>query len=498
MARLAPRFCASILALALSLAPVFAGETAPLDAAVEPLFALDMSPGMSVAAVRGSEIVYQRGFGFRDLEARRPVAPDTIFYIASTTKSFTAFAMALLHHQRRLDLDAPLSLYLPSLRLKPPLSADQITLRNLLTHTHGIAGGGPVGFRTAFSGDYDRMLLLKLLETYEPSPQGRSFVYGNLGYNIASLALDARFKTGWKNLIVREVLAPLGMKDTTASISKADRSRLAQPYAANGKGYDRLRYSKTDTTMHAAGGHVSTARDLARWIQVHLNGGRVGGRQRFPAQVVAEARRQQATQDRTVRGIHRYGWGLGWDLGTYEGDTLVHRPGSYPGFYSHVSFMPERGVGVVVLTNEDTTGAALADVAAMAIYDTLLAKPNLEARRSELVERTRQLAATGRQRIAEDRAKRQARPQRLNHPLGAFAGTYFNAALGCLKWKVEGERLRAKIGAAESLAEVYDSEKNQLRVELAGGGEVVAFSFQDGKAVSLTYAEQVFLRQDCR
>ena len=100
------------------------------DVFIEKAFALDMTPGMAVSVVKGNDLIYAKGFGYADIEAKRLVTPETMFYIASTTKSFTAFAAALLHHRGKLDLDKPLSLYLPKLRLQSPLSADDITLRD--------------------------------------------------------------------------------------------------------------------------------------------------------------------------------------------------------------------------------------------------------------------------------------------------------------------------------------------------------------------------------
>ncbi len=106
------------------------GRLAPeLDPLVEELFSLDLSPGLAVAVVTGDELAYARGFGYADMETGRPVTPETLFYIASTTKAFTALAAALLDHRELLDLDAPISRYVAELELQPPLSADEITVR---------------------------------------------------------------------------------------------------------------------------------------------------------------------------------------------------------------------------------------------------------------------------------------------------------------------------------------------------------------------------------
>ncbi len=463
-----------------------------LDSFIEKAFALDLTPGMAVAAIQGSDVIYARGFGYADLQSRRPVSPETMFYIASTTKSFTAFAAAILDDRGELDLDNTVGSYLPNLRLQSPLSADDITMRDLLTHTHGIEGGGPVVFRTAYTGMHTHEQLVELLSAYGPASGGRSFNYGNIGYNIASFAMDASLGISWKELLQREVFKPLGMNSTSAYLSKIDPHRLAMPYVAEEKGYRRLHYAKSDANMHAAGGHVSTVLDLAKWLQAHINSGRIAGKQVFPEKVVAETHRKQADQDRNFANFHRYGWGLGWDLGTYEGDTLIHRFGSFSGFRSHVSFMPKQQIGVVVLVNEGRLGSFLADMVACSIYDRLLEKPGLD----EKLEQFQMHAARGRERIGQDKARRAARPQKLPHPLATYAGIYENDEFGRMEWHIVDGKFEVKMGLLRSPVEVYNGEQNQLRVALTGRGEVVGFSIQGDLAESLTYADRKFVRID--
>jgi CubicO group peptidase (beta-lactamase class C family) len=240
--------------------------TQKLEPFIAEAFAVDLSPGMAVAVIQGRDVVYAQGFGYADLATQRRVTPETMFYIASTTKSFTAFAAALLHARGKLDLDAPVSRYLPDLKLQAPLSADSISMRALLTHTHGIDNNGPVVFRTAFSGVYTNAQLIELLRAHGPAENGRDFRYGNIGYNVAGLAMDAALGRSWKDVLQQEIFKPLGMENTNGYISKVDKHRLAMPYAAEEKGYRPLPYAKSDANMHAAGGHVSTVFDLAEWL----------------------------------------------------------------------------------------------------------------------------------------------------------------------------------------------------------------------------------------
>ncbi len=468
-----------------------------LDPTVTALFGLGLAPGMAVAAVQNGEIVYARGFGVTDVTTKRPVDADTEFYIASTTKSFTALTAALLARRGVVDLDAPITRYLPGVKLHDGIDPNRVTLRTLLTHTHGISNDGPVTFRTAFSGEFTNDLLLRLLSVHPPAKSGYAFEYGNIGYNVAGLVLEAVTKTGWKELVEREVLKPAGMAHTTAYISRVKEDQLAMPHWPNDDaGFRRIYNAKRDSNMHAAGGHESTARDLARWIEAHLDRGQIDGRQVFPAEVIAESHRLEAVQDRAFGPYQRYGWGFGWDLATYEGDTLVSRFGSFYGAYrSHVSFMPQRGVGVVVLVNNGASGSTLADLVATYLYDRLLEKPGAEEKWSKTLAGVPAQAEMMRKKMAEDRARRAARPQTLPHPVAAYAGEFESPELGRMRWNVKDGKLEVTMGALWSPVETYDATKNQVRVELTGGGEVISFEFDGSKAVALTYNNFRFERR---
>lgn len=496
--RLASSLTIITCCLGLLAAPGRAGEienaTTKLHPFMEQAFATGLTPGMAVAVVQGEEIIYAEGFGYADVETQRTVTPETMFYIASTSKSLIAFAVAMLDHKGKLDLDGNLSGYIPGLKLHSLLVPDEITMRHLLTHTHGIGNQGPVTFRLAYTGEHTNELLLDLLRFHEPAENSRSFSYGNIGYDVAGLAMDAKFGESWKDIIQQEVLQPLGMASTTARLSDAKPDRLAMPYMPAKDGFKRVQYVKFDKNMHAAGGHLTTVLDLAKWVEVHINGGRLDGKQVFPTAVVAETHRQQAEQDRQFGNFHRHGWGLGWDLGTYDGDTLIHRFGSFPGFRSHVSFMPAHKIGVIVLVNESIVGGRLADVVACYIYDRLLDKPKVDEKYEEILAEYKQQAAQMRIGFTKHEAERASRSQDLPLPLTAYAGVYENAQLGRMKWRVSGVKLEASMGPIKFPVEVYDAQLHKLRIDFLGRGEVVRFSISNGEAVGLTYRGYEFAR----
>jgi CubicO group peptidase (beta-lactamase class C family) len=436
-----------------------------------------LAPGLALSVVDRDWVVHASAFGVADRDTGRAVTPDTPFYIASSTKAFTALAVVRLADRGDLDLDAPLSRCLPRVKLRPPLSADTITIRNLLTMTHGIEDGGPVVFRTAFSGDYTTDGLFALLGTYGPSPTERAFHYGNLGYNILGLILEAKTKSSWKDVVRREVLEPAGMTRTSARISELDPDRIALPHRLLSDGWSRVDLAKSDATMHSAGGLFSSARDLGRLVAAELGGGMIEGARVFPAGTIAATQKAGVEQSREFGPFHRFAWGLGWDLSRYEGDLVVGRSGGFAGYFAHPSFMPERGIGVAVLVNGEDPATSAANLVATYVYDRLLEKPELERTYAERLAALESKAAAYRAHLPEELGRRTARQKPLPHALAEYAGLYENPRYGRMEWRVVGGGLEVRAGSARARAEVFDAAANQLRVELMESGDVVTFRF---------------------
>jgi CubicO group peptidase (beta-lactamase class C family) len=451
-----------------------------------------VAPGIVVVVVKDSRVILLKSFGYADLEAKRPVTPQTVFYIASSAKPFFALTTALLDHKGMIDLNAPLSRYLPDVKLQPPLSPDTIKLRSLLTHTHGIAEG-PVNFRMSFSGQGTSSELRELLGTHAASKTRNEFAYSNLGYQVASLALESALKDSWKEIVERTVFRPLGMTNTTTFMSRVKADRLATPYVTGAGDYTRLYNAKADANMHAAGGIVTTGEDLAKWLEVNINRGRVGGKQVFPATVVANTHRWQVDQDNQFAWVRRYGYGLGWNIGSYEGETLVHHHGGFSAFYAHISFMPRQRLGVAVLANEVVFGDVLAEHVAQYLYDTLLGLPGTKLRWERRLAAVPQNAQKERERIVAERARRASRQVPLPHRLEEYAGVYQSPEGGRMEWRVTDGQLAVSFGALWSKAEVFDAAKNELRVELQPGrGQVIPFDFSGDRVQGLTLAGMKF------
>lgn len=406
---------------------------------------LRLVPGLALSVVIHDRIVYERGYGLADVATGRAVTPGTVFYTASLAKAFTGMTASVMAARGRLDLDAPLRRFFPGLTSEAPVRGDSVTVRDLLRHEKGFTNGA-VNFRTTFVGPMSEEELVRVLNGYSSPASG--FVYSNTDYALASDVITAASGRSWREEMDRLVFEPLGMRRSTAWASRVDTARFARSYRATAAGFRPLEFPKTDGTITGAGGIFSTAHDLAAFVIANLNDGRHDGRQALPAAAVREAHRPQAGLDATFFEYHRFAYGLGFYLARWQGDLLIHHFGGYPGYRSHLSFMPERGIGVVVLQNEGLDGSHYADIVASYVYDLLLGR-DAEGNAAKRIEKLRAD-------VARRRAKRSAwlgdlrrlerEPAPVARPLADYAGTYRNERLGALRLAPAGGGLRLEWG----------------------------------------------------
>ncbi|MFC7379795.1 serine hydrolase domain-containing protein [Brevundimonas sp. GCM10030266] len=493
---------AAVLSLALLWAPALRAQTADaahaadIDAFVRKAMArVEAVPGLAVAVVTGDEVVMTLGYGVADVRTGAPVDAETGFYIASATKSFTALAVAGMAARGEVSLDSPVSAWTGNPEAASGL-VGSVSLTDLLSHRSGL-DNNPIAFRAAYSGDHSPTVMQRLAaETVQrpDTPRG-VFRYSNAGYNLATTLLEASRGRDWRVMVRDEVLASAGMTQTTAWISEAGRARiLAVGHLGDGPTPRVSPLQKVDATMQSAGGLVSTAHDMARWLELQINDGLIDGRQVFPAGLIRFTHRPLVTQDTAFGAYHRDGYGLGWQVGRYGTDVLIHHFGNFSGSRAHVSFMPDRRLGVAVMVNEDLVAGALADVVANYVYDRFAERPDLdavyEAELATLVERRDRRRAG----LAAARAERAARPWSLSRPMTSYVGTYVNPAMGSLQIGQLDGRMTVAIGVLSAVAEAY-TDAESVRVELVPfQGEVLSFQSPD----TLVFEGETFLRAGIR
>ena len=438
-------------------------------------------PGLSLAVVRGDEVLMTAGYGVADVMTGRQADADTAFYIASSTKAFTALAIKAMARRGAFDLDAPLSRWIGKSALPADLAAS-VTLSDLLCHRSGLENLA-IPYRAAFTGEHTPRVMSALLSATVRSsdtPHG-VFRYGNTGYNLATTLIQDRFGLDWRDMVDHEVLRPAGMRRTTARIDAVRRRMQVAPGhtpAADGR-IAPSPLQKVDATMQSAGGLVSTARDMARWLEIQLNDGVLEGRRLFPQGLVAATHRPLVAQQAKFGPYVRDGYGLGWQTGLYGDQRLIHHFGNFAGARAHVSFMPERGVGVAVMANEDVMGGEVADLVANYIYDRLAGRNDLSTvYDSELVTLKTRIDKR-RAGLAASRADRAQRAWSLGRPNSHYVGTYRHPLMGRLDIAEVDGRLTVRAGVMTAQAEA-GAEPETLRVELVPmSGQTLRFSGAD-------------------
>src|SRR5688500_6510763 len=204
------------------------GPLRGFDAYVEGAMRDWQVPGMAIAILKDDSVVYARGFGVRELGRPEPVDVHTSFAIASTTKAFTATAIAMLVDEGRLDWDDPVVRYLPDFQLRDPHGAGDITVRDLLSHRTGI----PSADYLWFAADNTREDILHRMGFLRPgAPPRTRYQYNNNAYAVAGLVVQAVSGMTWDEFVQRRILEPLGMRETLTGHAGLDqRGNVATPH----------------------------------------------------------------------------------------------------------------------------------------------------------------------------------------------------------------------------------------------------------------------------
>lgn len=461
----------------------------------ESLSLLESVPGASVVVVKEGKTLYQKGFGYANVESKLPFTHDTNFYIASCTKAFTALMAAVLDEEGVLNLDDKLADHFPEIDFHHDLAMDKIRLRDLLTHTSGL-NNDPIGFRVAYSGQHKLEELISLLAASEPNREGYGqFRYTNIGYNIYTLVVERVMERPWQDVLADKVFQPMGMDRTTAYISEADRHHwpLAASYMGLGKDDQQLVYlRKEDNTMQSAGGLITNGPDMSRWLRMQLAHGKLDGQQIFPRSIIDHSQKAlvKTGEDRDLFPSESYG--MGWHRGTYENQTVVWHYGGFPGALTHISFFPDTRTGVAVFINDAVAGYQLMNIFASFAYDYLEKGSEILPTYRERIRDLHQALQERQKGFKDNLAKRKERTWQLAHDFPFYSGTYQNTLYGTMEIKGTADNLGVELGNMHYDATPF-TKAETARVELIPyRGEVIEFIYEDEELTGLRYTEAFF------
>jgi len=316
------------------------------------------APGLAIAVVHGRDAVFQRGYGVRALGSSGAVDEHTLFANASTTKAFTAMALAMLVDEGRLSFDDPVVRWLPGFRLFDPWVTRELRLRDLLSHRVGFGDPGWLWY----GRDDDFETILARLAHVEPATSFRSaYAYNNVTFATAGVIAGVAADQSWDQVVRERILDPLAMTETiTRGEFVTPGSNIALPHGLVNDTLRALGVLSAADPIPSAGAMYSSVADMSRWLAFLLDSARVNGRrlvapgtfaQMFQPQTVIRSGQFYPTSLRTHPHVTAYG--LGWFLQDYRGEWIAFHTGSIDGYVAIVGLMPERNVGVVVFANRD-------------------------------------------------------------------------------------------------------------------------------------------------
>lgn len=348
-------------------APGLAAGFADVDRLLAEYMAQRHVPGAAWGVIVDGQVAHISARGLRDVEANAPVDGDSVFRIASMTKSFTVISILKLRDEGKLSLDDPAEQYVPEMAgLKYPTSdAPKITIRHLLSHASGFPEDNPWGDRQLADTDEQLSRMLRTGIPFSNAP-GLVYEYSNLGFAILGRIVTNVSKVPYTEYVNANILRPLGMTSTTLEPKTVAANRLAHGYRwedERWKGEPLL----SNGSFGSMGGMLTSVRDLSRYVAMFLaawpphDGSETGPIRR------ASLREMQhlwspvpSSVTRSSAGaIQLTSGGYGYGLRVYQNctfKTIVSHTGGLPGFGSIMTWLPDYGVGLVAFGNLTYTG----------------------------------------------------------------------------------------------------------------------------------------------
>jgi CubicO group peptidase (beta-lactamase class C family) len=392
-------------------------------------------PGCGVGIIYKNKLIYAKGYGYRNLEKKLPVTPNTLFQIASNTKLFTATAIGFLVDEGKLEWDKPIKNYVPQIQFYNDVLNDQVTIRDMLSHRTGISRHDGIWYKS----DFNRQQLFDRLKYLEPSlPFRQGYLYNNLMYSAAGQIVKDLSGETWEDFVRKKIFDPLNMNHSLFIVEEMEKQPdFMHPY-----------YEIRDTNLLAsypiyreqnglapAGGIISSINDLSHWVIAQLHQGVYQNQKVIPADIIRETM-QPATiiasvPDQYFEKLNSI-YGMGRISSSYKGHYLVEHGGAIGGIYSNISIMPADSLGIIVFTNGAHVGI-LPGIITNTLYDRILGL-------SETDWSGRALKNYLKNKLTEREARNKPDADKIpnthpSHVLPDYAGYYENPAYGIMEIK---------------------------------------------------------------
>ncbi len=309
-------------------------------------------PGMAIAITTGDSIIFSKGYGYANIAKKTKVDGNTLFAIASNSKAFTATAIGQLAEEKKLNFSDKVIDHLPYYKLYNDYTTQNETIEDLLCHRNGLK---------TFSGDLLWYATTKTPEEIisaqqylKPKYDFRTrFGYSNISFLAAGMVIEKTTNLSWAKYVTDHFLTPLKMNRTLVSTNQIKKVKnIATPYFyENGKNIE-LKWVNWDN-IAPAGALISSVNDYSKWLQLNLNKGTLNGKKYFSERTFNKLTTPYINfnVNKNDEKINFKAYGLGWSIQDYQGYKIIGHGGGYDGMISKSTFVPEKNIGIIILTN---------------------------------------------------------------------------------------------------------------------------------------------------
>lgn len=409
---------------------------AKLDSIITKTMEVFKVPGVAVAIVKDSMVIYNKGFGEKKAGSGEKVNNETLFGIASNTKAFTAAVLAILVDEGKIKWDDKVTRYIPEFQMSDPYVTAEMTIRDLLTHRSGLSTG--MGDLLAWpETEFSKKEIIDKLKYMKPSFGFRTrFGYSNILYMVAGEIVKSVTGKEWNEFIVEKIFTPLDMKSSLALMKEVKtKSNRAFPHVEIDGKLNCIELDVVDNVA-SAGSIQSNTNDMSKWMIMQLNRGKIPGKQNriFSKRQSDEMWRPQTilygSPDKNPISQSNFSmYGFGWNIQDVRGKYVVSHTGGLVGMLSKVTLIPEMGLGVVVLTNQQ-------EGAAFTIISNVVTEYYMTGEIKDLItpakERSEKMLANVNKELKENQEKRNA-DSKPSRELKSYAGQYTDVWYGNVK-----------------------------------------------------------------
>lgn len=437
--------------------------------------------GMSVAVVKDGKVIHNAGYGLRDVSGNQPMSENTVLPIGSTTKSFTALALAMLVDEGKLDWDEPVITYLPWLRLATEELTQHVTVRDLLCHRTGIPR---YDMQLAYDALDDWKKQVETFRELKPSkPFRTTFQYSNQMVSLAGHLIDALTDMSYEEFVKERILKPLGMDHTDFEVDSMTKyEESSKGYVFDGKNWVEPPYLHLGA-LSPAGAIVSTSTDMANYMIFQLGDGTWNGERLVSKKNLEEMHTHQmiGTPDFwSFPEMQTAEYGLAWMVDIYRGKKVVSHGGNTNGFSAQLALLPEDGFGVVALSNA-TSSLSVEALGNYLLDEELGVKeiPDWSKRYQEVFANYFNEIMKG----IQDRAARKIPDTKPSKDLKEYAGSYENPGFGKLEITYAEDKLAGTWNSGMVMLNHYHYDSFDMMLPVMGASLPAQFVIGDDGSV---------------